>query len=248
MSKINKLLRSWPAGTIAVTPWLKKMKVYQQLMHAYEKSHWVERIGQGAFIRAGDKATWPGGLYAVQAHLKQAIHVGGKTALDLHGYSHFVSPTGKAPVYLYGSLRQKLPSWFVKRDWGVVVNLKLVNLFPKNNEMALTQKSMGSFEVTLSSAERAMMEVLHLVPHEQSFEEAELFMEGLGALRPDLVQRLLKACRSVKVKRLFMYLAEKCEHAWVKEISLAKIDLGSGNRLIVRGGKFNAKYKITVPK
>jgi hypothetical protein len=51
----------------------------------------------------------------------------------------------------------------------------------------------------------------------------------------------------VKVKRLFLYLAEACNHAWTRKVELANVDLGRGNRAIVKGGKLDPKYRITVP-
>jgi hypothetical protein len=92
-----------------------------------------------------------------------------------------------------------------------------------------------------------MMEVLYGVPQVDSYEEARLLMEGLTTLRPKVVQGLLEKCASVKVKRLFMYLAESCKHAWVQRLDLAKIDFGQGKRMLVRGGRLDPKYKITVP-
>jgi hypothetical protein len=72
-------------------------------------------------------------------------------------------------------------------------------------------------------------------------------MENLVSLRPDMVQRLLTMCRSIKVKRLFMYTAEKQGHSWVSDLDLSKIDLGKGKRMIVPNGKYDRKYLITVP-
>ncbi|HOD98048.1 MAG TPA: type IV toxin-antitoxin system AbiEi family antitoxin domain-containing protein, partial [Syntrophales bacterium] len=77
--------------------------------------------------------------------------------------------------------------------------------------------------------------------------EAQLIMENLVALRTDVVQRLLAACRSIKVKRLFLYMAEKKEHTWLLKLDLSKVDLGKGKRMIVPHGRFDAKYQITVP-
>lgn len=91
------------------------------------------------------------------------------------------------------------------------------------------------------------MEVLYLVPKEQSFDEALLLMDGLTLLRPRLVQTLLEQCRSIKVKRLFMVLAETCSHSWLKKLDLSKVDLGKGKRMIVKGGRLDSKYGITVP-
>jgi hypothetical protein len=91
------------------------------------------------------------------------------------------------------------------------------------------------------------MEVMYNIPRDASFEEAALLMEGLTTLRPRMLQGLLEQCRSVKVKRLFMYLAEDCNHAWVKKLDVSKVDFGKGKRMIVKGGRFNSKYNITVP-
>ena len=72
-------------------------------------------------------------------------------------------------------------------------------------------------------------------------------MEALTNLRPRLVQSLLEQCASVKVKRLFMYLAEACGHTWVKKLDLSKVSFGKGKRMIVKGGRWDPKYSITVP-
>ena len=73
-------------------------------------------------------------------------------------------------------------------------------------------------------------------------------MEGLNNLRPATVQKLLEGCTSMKVKRLFLYLADKAGHEWLSYIDLDKVDLGSGKRAIVSDGVYVAKYQITVPK
>ena len=118
-------------------------------------------------------------------------------------------------------------------------------LFDNAMNAGLTQKDLGSYAVTISTPERAILEVMYGIPRDASFEEGALLMEGLTTLRPRMLQVLLEQCRSVKVKRLFMYLAEDCNHAWVKKLDVSKVDLGKGKRMIVKGGRFNAN--ITVP-
>ncbi len=76
-TKINQLLKQWPSGTVAVLRWLEKQGVYQQLVHEYEKSAWILRVGQGAFAKSGDKIDWTGGLFALQNQLALPIYVGG---------------------------------------------------------------------------------------------------------------------------------------------------------------------------
>lgn len=102
-TKINRLLKQWPSGTVAVMRWLEKQGVYQQLVHEYEKSAWIRRIGQGAYAKSGDKVEWPGGLCALQNQLGLNVYAGGKTALQLQGYAHFL-PLGKgSTVFLFRS-------------------------------------------------------------------------------------------------------------------------------------------------
>ena len=246
-SKINQLLKVWPSGTVAVLPWLEKQGVYQQLVHEYEKTSWVRRVGRGAYARAGDKVEWTGGLYAIQEQMGLPIHAGGKTALQMQGYAHFL-PMGKdTTVSLFGLPNVKLPAWFKQYHWGIRVRYTTTNLFAGEADQGLTRKNMGSYLVTVSTPERAMMEVLYGVPNEESYEEAKLLMEGLTTLRPRVAQALLERCASVKVKRLFMVVAESCRHAWVTKLDTSKVDFGKGKRMLVRGGRFDSKYNITVP-
>ena len=43
-------------------------------------------------------------------------------------------------------------------------------------------------------------------------------------------------------------MAEKQNHQWFKRISLENIDLGKGDRQIIKGGQLDPKYRITVPR
>jgi hypothetical protein len=199
-------------------------------------------------MRAGDHIEWQGGIYALQQQLGLPVHVGGKSALEQQGLGHFASAGKGGLLYLFGKANQKLPSWFLKHDWGFNIVYKMPHLFDGDVALGLTRQPFLSFDIQISSPERAVLELLHLVPQEQSAEEAVLLMEGLRNLRPKLVQQLLERCRSIKVKRLFLALAERCEHSWVKRLSLANIDLGKGKRMLFFHGTFDSKYLITLPK
>lgn len=245
--KLNRILKAWPRGTVAAQTWFESQGIYRQLARTYLQSSWIERVGRGAYRLSGDRVSWTGGLYAIQQHLKLLIHVGARTALELQGYAHFL-PMGKGTtVWLFGDPTARLPTWFHDYSWDVRVRYAAKDLFPARRAAGLTDKEMGSYSIQLSSPERAMMEVLSFVPQESDFEGAHLLMEGLATLRPMLVQELLENCRSVKVKRLFMHLAEKSSHPWIEKLNRAKIDLGKGKRVVVAGGRFDSKYGITVP-
>lgn len=63
-----------------------------------------------------------------------------------------------------------------------------------------------------------------------------------------VVQRLLEQCTSIKVKRLFLWSAERIGHAWSDQLEPKRVDLGSGKRQLYKGGVFDRKYQITVPQ
>ena len=246
--KLNHLLTTWRTSTISACSWLHKKGVGYDLLNKYRKRGWLKAIGNGAVARAGDKIDWSGGLYTIQEQLKLPIHVGGKTALLLRGYSHFIPQATGWTLFLFSPPKTKLPTWFKKYPWGVSLRFVTSNLFASLSEGAFSNHEMGAYSIRISSLERAIFELLSLVPQEQSFEEATLLMEGLTTLRPKIVQKLLQMCNSIKVKRLFLFLAETCNHPWVQRLNLSDINLGKGKRLIEKNGVLNIKYGITVPK
>ena len=86
------------------------------------------------------------------------------------------------------------------------------------------------------------------LPDHESFHQVDMLMEGLSDLAPRRLQTLLVRCRSVKVKRLFFFFADRHRHGWLKRIDRKAIDLGSGKRMLVKEGRFDPTYQITVPK
>ena len=95
--------------------------------------------------------------------------------------------------------------------------------------------------------ERAFFELLDELPRHESFHQVDTLAEGLRSLSPRRLQTLLDDCKSVKVKRLFFWFAERHQHAWLKQIDKSKVNLGTGKRMLVKGGKLDTKYLITIP-
>lgn len=248
-TKINQLLEQWPQGTIAVHPWLRQHGINQDLATAYKRRGWLKSIGQGAYARFDDKTpSWKGGLHAIQTQLGLPIHVGASSALDLQGYGHFISPEDKAPVWLFGPQGSRLPLWFKKRDWGLPLYFEKTDLFAKNPSLGMSKLNMGAYPLQVSAPERAYMELLHLLPTQSNFEAADTYGESLSALRPKLILDLLEACASIKVRRLFLFMAQRHAHPWFEKLDPGNINLGSGKRVIAKVGAFDPQYKITVPK
>jgi len=246
-SKINRLISQWSRGTPATASYLNTQGFSHDLLTKYKKSGWVQSFGRGAYILNGDKVEWPGALYTLQTQLGLNVHPGGKTALELKGYAHYL-PSGKRKISLYGTQGLVLPTWFKGDRLGVEITLIRTNLFPVANELGFSEFKEKDLILKISTPERAAMEMLHLVPAKVGFDEAFLIMENLATLRSEMVQRLLVMCRSIKVKRLFMFMAEKHGHSWVSELDVSRFDLGKGKRMIVPKGSFDTKYRITVPR
>jgi len=247
-SKINLLMMNWPKGAIATYDRLKAQGVYRQLASIYVDSSWLERVGRGAFKRAGDDVDWTGAVYAIQTQLNLSVHAAGKTALQMQGYAHYLALGSELAAVLFGGPTERLPSWFEQYSWKTKIRYTMTNLFGDENALGLTDHKIGDYSIKISSPERAMFEVYYGVPDKESFEEAEHLMEGLTTLRPNLVQLLLEKCNSVKTKRLLMYFAEAQNHTWLKKLNLSKVDFGSGNRSLCEGGHYDKKYQIVVPK
>ncbi len=237
---------NWPRGTVVVQPWLRAQGISRQLANAYRGSDWFQRVGPGAYVRPGDRLDWTGGLYALQSQLGIPVHAGGKTALEMQGYGHFVPAGEGSAVYLFGDPGTRLPVWFLRHAWGVRLVYATGALFPGNPKAGLAEKPLGDYSIGLSAPEQAMLELLVRVSDGDSLEEARLLMEGLTGLRPGLVQGLLESCRSVKAKRLFLFLAELCGHSWVEKLDVLKVNLGKGKRSVVKGGRLDSRYQITV--
>ena len=242
-------MREWVKDTVAVYSWLKQKGVYRQLAEIYVKSGWIERVGRGAFKRSGDRVDWRGAVYTLQTQLKMSVHPAGKTALQMHGYAHYVPANLKqSKVVLFGAQNERIPLWFNEYDWGLDVRCVMSGLFGEEKELGLTEYDTGNFLIKISSPERAALELCYEVFPEESFSELNEIMESLTTLRPGLVQELLEKCRSVKAKRLFMHFSEKHGHAWTGRINLTTINFGSGKRSFFKGGRYDDKYKIVVPE
>ena len=245
MNKINQILQVWPERTVITTEWLREKGVSRQLADSYKKSGWLESFGMGAYKRPHERITWAGALYALQELGGYSIHVGGKSALEFIGLAHFIRLGKYEKILLWKKPSEKLPRWFSKRKWKSDVIIRSANLF--GNENKLTKMEIDGVKIYTSSPEQAILEYLYDLPKREGWDEANYLMEGLMTLRPNVVQMLLADCNSIKVKRLFLYLAEKYDHNWLKRLDVSEIDLGKGKRQIIKGGKLDKKYQITVP-
>ncbi len=242
---IQKLLATWPTGAVRLVSALKKAGYSQTLLNRYRYSGWLTSVGDGALVKSGDEPTLMGALFALQHDLKLSVHVGGLSALEIRGHAHYVR-TGRRRTWLFGESK-RLPRWFTAYNWKSDIQYRTGRLFRNSVEEGLKNFDEGKITVRISDDVRAMFEFLSLVPKEHSIEEGKDLMSGLTSIHPVRVNVLLKACTSIKVKRLFLLLAEECGHSWMKRVVVEGLDLGTGPRNLTPGGKLHKKYKVTVP-
>ncbi len=237
-------------GMIATSTWLKAQGVSSKLAWWYAYSGWLEHVGEGAYKRPGDKTSWLAAISALQNQLHLPMHVGSKTALQLLGQTHFVPMQGIKNIDLFALPKTRVPKWAVDSSIQESFIFHKTDLFQEGNsqKIGLIEKSFDGVTISLSTPERAILELLYLIPEKQSFDEASLLIESLSQLRPHVLQKLLEQCKSIKTKRLFLFFADKFQHAWLPELDLKKITLGYGKRMIGSGGSYNSKYQISVPK
>ena len=233
---------------------------------------WLERLANGVYSKPGGKLLWEHVVISLQTLLTKPLFVGGSTALTLHGFSHYLRQQEKE-VHLYGP--SKAPTWlgklplpvtFVSHNSTALFQNELVHLGLtglgwnlKDASRVSDDKIHGnSFRVlpwgqwdwplTLSTPERAVLEMLDGLPGHESFDQADKIMEGLTTLSPRRLQKLLLDCKSIKVKRLFFFFADRHNHPWRKHLDKEAINLGTGKRMLVPGGRLDPTYLITVPE
>jgi hypothetical protein len=268
--KLNWLQHTLPEGLVVDAGWLEQHDISRQLRRKYVMHGWLLSPARGVYCRPTPSQEvkalpWEQLVISLNVLLNMPVAVGSRTALELQGFSHYLAASGTREAHLY--CNEDPPGW----TSCLPVNTKLVfhsavKLFkngaipPCNSEIDATtsaqadssliwqQWGRSNWQLVLSTPERAILELLDDVPKRETFHQADVLMDGLRNLSPRRLQTLLGDCRSVKVKRLFLWFAERHNHAWLKKLDHSKIDLGKGKRLLVHGGKLDPKYNITVPE
>lgn len=269
-SKINQLTRQLPDGLLVDAAWMERKGYSRSLRSHYLSAGWLDQPAHRVYRRGQGPLSWEFVVISLQTLLEVPLIVGGRTALQIQGVSHYLSPQVRE-VHLYGTA--PLPTWVEKLPLDVTFRRhNSARLFandpvtrglkhagdgltsnPGWSEGALhgvRQITWGAWDwpLTLSTLERAYLELLDELPNRESFHQADKLMEGLTNLSPRRLATLLGDCRSVKVKRLFFFFADRHSHSWRRQLDPKNFDLGSGKRGLVKGGKLDARYQITVPE
>lgn len=267
--KLNHLHTLLDEGLLAPAWWLEEQGYSRALLAKYV-GRWLASPTRGVYRRPGPPLKWQHVVASLQLLARSSLHIGGRTALVHRGFGHYVQMRGGETILLYGP--DALPAWVNKLGLNDQFRVRSGALFPELHvrrnadgamvdahdqpvspqqlaAMGLTTYAWGAWDWPLcySSDERAIFEVLQDVPSHEAVYEADVLMQGLVNLRPDRLMSLLRACRNVKVKRLFLALAARHGHAWFKHIDEGQLDLGKGKRMLVPGGRLHPRYLITLP-
>ena len=238
---LNQILQKIPHNTVVTSVWLNQQGISNSLIHSYKKNNWFKSFGTGAYLKLNDNVELNGALYAVQTQLNLSFHIGGVSALSVHGINHNISFSRK--TYIFGLCREKLPRWFNEK-YNENTEIVKTALLPEN--VGFEDNNDKDFATKISTKERALFEMIYLAPNKSSLNEVYQLMESMPVLKPKLLQELLENCSSIKVKRVFLYIAEKLNYPWFKKLDISKVDLGKGKRTIEKGGKLDKKYNIVI--
>ncbi|MFC4259626.1 type IV toxin-antitoxin system AbiEi family antitoxin domain-containing protein [Marinobacter lacisalsi] len=248
----ERLKQLLPVSMLATKQWLIDQGLNLHFVDNAIRSRTLLPLTSGVYALYEKSVRWPGVVASLQRMSEQPIHVGGLTALDLAGFTHFLSTSSEVRVHIFSE--SPLPGW--------INRIPVAAHFERHSTARLWPESVmrnlgflreynwqdGLPPVTYSCPEKALLEVLTEVPSAVSFEHADALMQGLSNLSPRKIDALLRACGNIKVKRLFLWLAERNGHAWFKGLEPDAYDLGSGKRVIAQRGRLHPKWAITVPR
>ncbi|GHU74344.1 hypothetical protein FACS189413_19060 [Bacteroidia bacterium] len=244
--KIKNILTKYPNGLVLQSSFLEREGYSYVLQQHYRKSGLLKLIGKGAMLKSDNDFLIFGALASLQQQSNHSVHIGGRTALALSGQAHYLQINMQS-VSLFKEPKDDLPKWFLSNQWDLGFEVFNISLFEDKSAGYKAYEGSG-LALKISNPARALMECLSLCPDKFPLIEGYEIMENLLTLRPSVVQTLLEQCKSIKVKRLFLYFAEKVGHSWFEDLDTSKIELGTGARRIVSNGKYVSKYELMLPE
>lgn len=236
-----------PEGQLVNRAWLHAHGVTRPVVDSWVRLGKLDAVAHGLYRRPGPPLKWEQVVYSLN-EIGVSVHVGGRTALELQGLVHYIPLQGVTRVALYGAVR--VPRWVQTFSGPYRFSVHRRRLFTTLPDSAIVSQPFGAWDwpVPYATVELALLELLADVHTAADFDFADKFFEGATVLRPALIRDLLLRCSHVLAKRLFLWFAERHNHAWFKKLDTTGVDRGQGKRSVVKGGAWDRTYQITVPR
>jgi len=243
-NKLNNLLSEGIPNGLYFSEWLIAHGYSSQLLQQYRNSDWLKLLTRGVYYRSGEELSAYAALMCSAKQTQTQLRLAAHSALEVHGVMHFV-PMGKPQCVVTTDQRRKigwLESELFDRTFEYFYTPQLATA--ESEEIPYRGLTLPA-----STNELAILECLYLAPRRYSYMDVYYLMEQLSGLRPELMQSLLERTTSYRVKRMFMYMAEKANYAWLEDIDVTKVDLGTAvMQLAETDGVYVSKYKMTIPR
>lgn len=245
MTQIKQIFIDWKDGEVHGRTWFEQKHVSLRSILKQCQEGFLVKIGPSAFMKKGDELTWQALVRFIQVELKIPVHVSGRSALELQGVSHYLAMGKLTPTLLSYEIK-RLPSWVFSVSNAFELKFNKSNIFGAENH--LVEITENNARIWASCRELAILELITELDLKNGLETVENYMNSLMTLRPAVLQQILVESESVLAKRVFLYVAEKLHMPFLKELDLSQINLGTGKRVVVEGGKLDKKYLITVDR
>src|SRR5271163_3694017 len=94
--KLNQLEHSLPEGLLVDGAWLTRHGYSRSLQTQYVGAGWLEQPARGVYRRPRGALSWQQAVISLQTIIgTNPLVVGGRTALELQGFAHYLSRTLK---------------------------------------------------------------------------------------------------------------------------------------------------------
>lgn len=274
MHKVKELQRILPEGLVADTQWFAQRGYTSDMLSRYVKQGWLDRPARGVYRRPAPPLLWQQIVISLQSLMNVPVAVGATTALRLQGHEHYVT-MGSYEGDIWLTSPWPLPRWVLQVEtnakfyqfrsgalwpdrppagqapWGLKSAMLLSDRVLPN---AFIRKNWGtwSWPLVMSSEERALIEAFLPVTgkYESSFDMPLRSTESMFHLQWERLQGLLETCRSKRVKRLVLWMAEYSDLPFSEHLDLDRVELGSSTmRLVPPGapGRFSPGQRLYVP-
>lgn len=246
--RIRSLLLTLKQGEVVTSSKLRNLGISERVTSYLKQQKVLTPLGIGAYVKGVETPNFASAIQALTEQQGLPLHLGGKTALSLHGLAQYLTLGAGSPAWLFASRKLKLPLWFVNTKWNSKPYLVQSQLISPDLNDTILQLEIDGFSVMVSCRERAILETIHQIGKKHRFEEVDELFESLMTVNPKIIQRLLEDCNSIRVCRIFLFLTRKHKHPWADKLDESKVTLGNGKRIVVKGGKLDSRYQITVPR